>query len=245
MDVNRIGTKSDKIRFTSDSNPLHFSTKVCVYTERVDNFHGARAVRGLLREAIVLPSFRNLRKRLKAICFVQWQCSSIETFLACLRYFRKQYCFEGCLYFLRTLVYRSKRARKTFRKGFVVMPFPFTRLFSSKTSFFAGLSPSKFAYPLQKYPDIKVVYTERLGHFSYEISDLYNPDIFYPDSFIHSFIHLFRQDCRKAKVDAYQSTSLTWLNYLRKEKRREREEKGQKRKDKKDLKCACVILIGI
>ena len=24
-------------------------------------------------------------------------------------------------------------------------------------------------------------------------------------SFIHSFIHLFRQDCRKAKVDAYQS----------------------------------------
>ena len=63
-DVNRIATKSDTIRFTSDSDPLHFSTKVCVYTdhmhERMDNF--VRALRALLREAVVVPSFRNLRK---------------------------------------------------------------------------------------------------------------------------------------------------------------------------------------
>ena len=43
-DVNRIGTKLDTIRFTSDSDPLHFSTKVCVYTERVDNFVRARSM---------------------------------------------------------------------------------------------------------------------------------------------------------------------------------------------------------
>ena len=44
-------------------------------------------------------------------------------------------------------------SRKTFRKGFLVMSFPFTRFSSSKKSFFAGLSPFKFAYPLQKYLD--------------------------------------------------------------------------------------------
>ena len=40
MDVNRIGTKLDTIRFTSDSDPLHFNTKVFVYTERIDNLCG-------------------------------------------------------------------------------------------------------------------------------------------------------------------------------------------------------------
>ena len=33
-----------KIGFTSDSDPLHFSTKVSVYTERIDNFLPARSV---------------------------------------------------------------------------------------------------------------------------------------------------------------------------------------------------------
>ena len=60
--------------------------------------------------------------------------------------------------------------------------------------------------------------------------------------FIHSFIHLFWQDCRKARVNAYQSHAPDWI-YLRK-KRKEREEKGRKRKDKEDLKCACGILRG-
>ena len=132
-------------------------------------------MRGLLREAIVFSSFRNLRKLLLAICFVQWQCSPNQTFLAYLRYFRRQSYFEGCLYFLRTLVYRSQTARKTFHKGFLVISFPFSRFSLSKTSFFAGLSPSKFAYPLQKYP----FYTERFGHLWYEISDWYDPYIFF------------------------------------------------------------------
>ena len=55
------------------------------------------------------------------------------------------------------------------------------------------------------------------------------------DSFIHSFIHLFRQDCRKAKVDAYQSHAPDWITWEKKKKRerereREREEKGQKKR---------------
>ena len=67
-------------------------------------------------------------------------------------------------------------------------------------------------------------------------------------SFIHSFIHLFRQDYRKAKVDAYQSHAPDWITWEKKKEEREREEKGQKEKIKKILyiiKCACVILIGI
>ena len=47
---------------------LHFSTKVCVYPERIDNLC-ARALRGLLLEAVVFPSFCNLRKVLLAIIF--------------------------------------------------------------------------------------------------------------------------------------------------------------------------------
>ena len=42
--MNWIGTKSDTIRFTSDSDPLHFSTKVCVYTAQIDNFVRARSM---------------------------------------------------------------------------------------------------------------------------------------------------------------------------------------------------------
>ena len=66
--MNRIGTKSDTIWFTSDSDPLHFSTRVCVYTEQRDNFVRG-ALRGLLREAVVFPSFRNHRNVLSAIFF--------------------------------------------------------------------------------------------------------------------------------------------------------------------------------
>ena len=47
-----------------------------------------------------------------------------------------------------------------------------------KDQFFAGLSLSKFAYPLQKYPVKSFTLTERLAHFSSEISDWYDPDIF-------------------------------------------------------------------
>ena len=47
-------------------------------------------------------------------------------------------------------------------------------------------------------------------------------------SFIHSFIHLFRQDCRKAKVDAYQSHAPDWITWEKKKEERE------KRRDKKE-----------
>ena len=69
--MNRTGTKPGSIRFTSDSDPLHFSTKVCVYTGRIDNFVRARALCGLLREAVLFPSFHNLRKLLLVFFFVQ------------------------------------------------------------------------------------------------------------------------------------------------------------------------------
>ena len=68
--MNRIGTKSETIQFTSDSDPLHFSTKVCVYTERIDNFVRACSM-VLLREAVVFASFHNRRKLLYAISFAQ------------------------------------------------------------------------------------------------------------------------------------------------------------------------------
>ena len=47
-------------------------------------------------------------------------------------------------------------------------------------------------------------------------------------SFIHSFIHLFWQDCRKAKVDAYQSHAPDWITWEKKKEERE------KRRDKKE-----------
>ena len=47
-------------------------------------------------------------------------------------------------------------------------------------------------------------------------------------TFIHSFIHLFRQDCRKAKVDAYQSHAPDWITWEKKKEERE------KRRDKKE-----------
>ena len=37
-DVNRIGTKSDRIGFISYSDTLHFSTKVCIYTGWTNKF---------------------------------------------------------------------------------------------------------------------------------------------------------------------------------------------------------------
>ena len=61
--MNRIGKKSDTTRFTSDSDPLHFSTKVCVYTERTDYFVGARSVVSCAKRSIpflftIFESFR-------------------------------------------------------------------------------------------------------------------------------------------------------------------------------------------
>ena len=50
-------------------------------------------------------------------------------------FFSKQFCFEGCLHFLRTVVYHSQTARKTLRKGYLVMSFLFARFSSSKNSF--------------------------------------------------------------------------------------------------------------
>ena len=89
------------------------------------------------------------------------------------------------------LVYRSQTARKTFPKGFLVMSFPFTQYSSSKTSFFAGLSPSKFAYPLHKYPDksftLSVLATFGMKYPIGTIRIFFYPDMypgfFYPVSY--------------------------------------------------------------
>ena len=73
-DANRIGTKSDTIRFTSVSDPLHFSPKVSVYTKRKDSSIGqicANALHGPLQQATAFPSFRSLRKVSFAIFLVQ------------------------------------------------------------------------------------------------------------------------------------------------------------------------------
>ena len=72
----RIGAKRDMIRCTIQFGPLHNSTKVCVYTERIDNFVRAPC----LRKMTVFPSFRNLPTLFLTIFFVQWECSPIQTF---------------------------------------------------------------------------------------------------------------------------------------------------------------------
>ena len=49
--------------------------------------------------------------------------------------------------------------------------FPFHPVLFIEDQIFRRFSPSKFVYPLQKYPECS-------GHFWYEISDWYDPDIF-------------------------------------------------------------------
>ena len=85
----------------------------------------------------------NLRKLLFAIffCAVTMQCD--PNVLTCLRSFRRQFCFEGCLDFLVTLVYHSQTARKWLCKGFLVVSSLFTRFSSSLRSFWlAFLHPN-------------------------------------------------------------------------------------------------------
>ena len=83
----------------------------------------------------MFPSFRNLRKVLLAIFFCPVTLQSNPNVSGMPSLFRKQFGIEGCLPFLRTLVYRSQTARKTLSRGFLDMSSFFTR-FSNKIAVF-------------------------------------------------------------------------------------------------------------
>ena len=120
------------------SDPDLFSTKVCVYTERIDNFLRARAPSGLLREAIVFPPFLAIFEN---FC-LQFFFLSSDNEVRSKRFKHAFVIFEGN-FPLKDVYISSGRwsiaatvtARKTLRKGSLVTSFLFTRFSSSKSSF--------------------------------------------------------------------------------------------------------------
>ena len=71
------------------------------------------------KKQLFFRHFAIFQKFCKHFSSVQWQCSPIQTFSACLRYFRKQFRIEGCLHFLWTQVHRIQTARETVSRGFL------------------------------------------------------------------------------------------------------------------------------
>ena len=134
------------IRFGSAS--LQYES-LCLHW--ADRYFCAHALGGLLRETIVFPSFRSLWTILLAIFFrpLTMQSELGKTFLACLRYFRRQFCFQGRLHFLRTLVYRSQTARKALCRCFLVMSSFSPGSLHHRAVFCWPFN--KFAHPLQNY----------------------------------------------------------------------------------------------
>ena len=106
-----------------------------------------------------------------------------------------QYIGHDCL--TGTYIYHSQTERKTLRKGFLASyVFPFHPVLSIKEQFFVGLSPSTFAYPLQKKNQISrlhwafspllpsFVTKYPIGMIRIFFYPLSYPDVFfYPDSY--------------------------------------------------------------
>ena len=112
--------------------------------------------------------------------------------LACLRYFEGSFALKDVFISSGPWSIAAKQGGNAAQR-FPSYAFPFHPVFFFKKQFFCWLFPIQTCLPASKISE-EVVYTGRLAHFWNEISDWYNPDIFflchfpiqilfYPDSY--------------------------------------------------------------
>ena len=111
------------------------------------------ALRGLLREAIIFPSFRNLRTLLLANCFCPETMQSDPNVFNMSSLFSKAVLLSRMSSFSPDPGLSQPNSEENVAQRFPSFVFPFHLVLFIEEQVFAGLSSSKFSYPLQKYPD--------------------------------------------------------------------------------------------